>query len=237
MKIIDIPGWERIEKAVGDVAAKRWDWFPNGFQGIHAVSNQELFAGTNVGRLYFSDADELVPGFRPASSLLGAVDAIAAGRKLSFKQEYAVETLWHELVHGFTGIKPGRGAVGSEPIEEGVIQAFARHSYPMLLSEMGGTASRQDKIIAAGYAYPVVTANLLEAMRLTGITKEALMDLVMRRKQEWETELTEALSVGLGIKVDSIRRLYNYASNKSPNLFMEKLTVLARNAPRNRAGF
>jgi hypothetical protein len=46
---------------------------------------------------------------------------------------YAVETVWHELMHGMTRIQVVEQKVGKDALEEGLVQAVSRLSYQRLL--------------------------------------------------------------------------------------------------------
>lgn len=72
---------------------------------IPPVANANLFAYEENGRFYFSDTGEWVPGFKPATELSDALSRINTGERLACIEEYAVETPWHEMLHGMTGIQ------------------------------------------------------------------------------------------------------------------------------------
>ena len=233
MKIIDIVGWAEVAKAMDKLAKRNAEWFPQGFNGIHAVSNPEFFAATREGAFYFSNADELVSGFKPASLLVQAMEKAKAGEMLSFHEEYAVETLWHEIMHNLTSIRAVKIKLGKESLEEGLIQMASRYSYPSLLNEMGGTENNRSRIIENGYAYPRTARNLVEMSRLSGIDSETIAKVLIDYGQQWRPVLTEKFSEGLNIKQERIQTLYGHAVEKPLQDFIEKIRVLARNAPRS----
>ncbi|HRZ53504.1 MAG TPA: hypothetical protein P5284_10080, partial [Candidatus Contendobacter sp.] len=75
------------------------DWFPAGFGRLEVTGETHYFAKIKGDVLHLSDAESLVPGFRPASDLRQALAAIQQQTPLTFNQEYAVELLWHEALH------------------------------------------------------------------------------------------------------------------------------------------
>ena len=93
--------------------------------------------------------------WNPLQELKGAISAIRKGDKLTFKQEYAIESLWHEIRHA--------GAVGYVDINkrssrrtkamECINQFCARRSYVGFLKSIGGKSNNRDSIILDGYGY------------------------------------------------------------------------------------
>lgn len=233
MSIIEHPDWSHVETTLNTLARQRPEWFPQGFNGIYAVSSPNLFAGTHDGRIYFSDADQLVPGFKPATELASALGKIGAGDHLAFKEEYAVETLWHELMHGMTGIRATRVHAGKDAVEEGLIQSVSRISYAKLLDYWGSQAEHQERIIFEGFAYPQTARNFIEMFNQAGLDPDWLFDLLIHHGDQWQTLLGDALSIGLNIRHDRVRTLYGHAANKDITDFSKKIMVQQRNAPRN----
>ncbi len=77
-----------VSSAIQKVADNHPEWFPTGYTGIHAVANRKFFAATSSDAIYLSDADDLVPGFKPASELASAVLKRQIAKALSFTEEY-----------------------------------------------------------------------------------------------------------------------------------------------------
>ena len=93
--------------------------------------------------------------FNPLHEVKEAMKSIAAQIPLSFNQEYAIESLWHEIRHA--------GAIGWKDIRkqtedltaamECINQFCARRSYGKFLRAIGGSVSHKKEIIKSGYGY------------------------------------------------------------------------------------
>ena len=220
-----------MDRRLRRLADDQPNWFPAGYQGLWVVDGGEtLFAAVENGRFYLSNSDALVPGFRPAEALWSALRKITAGQLLSFQEEYAVETLWHEMIHERTGIMTARRVVGREPLEEGIIQLAARSTYPRLLAALGGRVpAHQATILENGLAYPLVTRNLVELTHRAGLSGEQIERILLQQGQQWPKSLMEWLAEGLNTK--RVGSLSRYANTKPLADFREKLDVQIRNAP------
>lgn len=235
LPLMALDGHAELDHALRQVAQSRSDWFPAGYQGVSVVDGGEtLFAAVEDGLFHLSNSDALVPGYRPAEALRSALRKIKTEQPLSFQEEYAVETLWHEMMHERTGIRAARRVVGQEPLEEGVIQLAARSTYQRLLAALGGeNPVHQAAILEQGLAYPQVTRNLLELTRRAGIDGAHIEQILLQQGQQWLGPLIELLSNGLNTK--RAGSLLRYANIKQLADFLEKIDVQIRNAPlRNR---
>ena len=95
--------------------------------------------------------------FNPLHEVKEAMKAIAAKKDLSFNQEYAIESIWHEIRHA--------GAMGWKDIRkkdrklrdamECINQFCARRSYGKFLRAIGGNAKHKKEIIEGGYGYKI----------------------------------------------------------------------------------
>lgn len=114
----------------------------------------------NTIRIYKTDHSVIDPFgntvvFNPLHEVKEAMKSIAAKIPLSFNQEYAIESLWHEIRHA--------GAVGWKDIRkrtedltaamECINQFCARRSYGKFLRAIGGSVSHKKEIIKSGYGY------------------------------------------------------------------------------------
>lgn len=229
MNIIKLKDFHLVESLIGDIYTKNSEWFPDGFKGIYAVNNDEFFAAVDQGAFYFSDSDTLVKGFKPASLLISAIQSQKEGNKLSFNQEYAVETLWHEMTHGITGIISTKNIIGEEPLYEGIVQMIARSTYPELMGVLGMAPLHQSEILSGGLSYPVVTRNLLYLMEVAGISVDDFRVILRENPSHWLEAFKEKLSVGINTK--RIGSLLNAATHSSLDEFKAKIAVQQKNAP------
>jgi SPP1 gp7 family putative phage head morphogenesis protein len=209
MKIIALDGFETVQKAMTELVVKKPEWFPDGFNGIHAVANDNLFAATENNTIYFSQADKLASGFKPAIELKRAVSKINAQQALSFNEEYALETLWHEMKHiDYKHRMPA--SYRANTALEGSVQFVARHSYLLLLSEMNIAVKHQQTIISSGYAYDVPVTNfrtLIAELKLNELQSALVVDDVLKRSVNVDNiinELATALSIASSYSVDKI---------------------------------
>ena len=93
--------------------------------------------------------------WNPLQELKAAIAAIRKGEKMTFGQEYSIESLWHEIRHagakgwvdGSKDTKITRGAM------ECINQFCARRSYVDFVKALGGTARHRTEIIFNGYGY------------------------------------------------------------------------------------
>ena len=112
--------------------------------------------------------------FNPLEEVKGALKAIATDVDMTFNQEYALESLWHEIRHA--------GAVGwgdisnitklRKDIMETINQFCARHSYGYFVKSLGGKANHIYDIIKGGYGYSDKIANFQHLLKYMNITQE-----------------------------------------------------------------
>ena len=236
MKIITLPGFAVVQEKLADIASKNPEWFPLGYSGIHAVSNPELYAAFNPEKalFYVSAADDPVLNFNAAQELTAALESIKAQRPLTFKNEYAIETLWHEIIHGITGIAPVVREIGKDSIQEGVVQLIARHSYHKLTNVLGYSAAHQSAIINGGYAYRQATGNLLSMADMAGVDVFSFAELIIKESNDWRLILSQLLADGMNLKAADMQPLFNQAERINTGDFKEKIKVKIRNARRNK---
>ncbi len=118
------------------------------------------FQNGNTIKIYKTDHIVIDPlgntvVFNPLHEVKEAMKSIAAQIPLSFNQEYAIESLWHEIRHA--------GAIGWKDIRkqtedltaamECINQFCARRSYGKFLRAIGGSVSHKKEIIKSGYGY------------------------------------------------------------------------------------
>lgn len=91
--------------------------------------------------------------FNPLEEFRNGLAAIKSGKTMTFNQEYAFESLWHEILHAKTKTSPQRlTSIGTKNMET-INQFCARHTYPDFMKKLGGTAVHQNEILENGYGY------------------------------------------------------------------------------------
>lgn len=115
-------------------------------------------------------------GFNPAADLKRAWNKIAGGEKLTFNEEYALESLWHETVHNRqTPTNAGGRDTISRRMMETITQWTARRTYPQFLEGLGGKAAHQAAIKARGYGYGSYIRNFDRLREALGIADDGEM--------------------------------------------------------------
>lgn len=205
MNTVDLPELAAVQRKMLEIAKDKAEWFPAGFEGVYAVARDDLFAATAGNAIYFSVEDKLVAGFRPAIDLASAFTKAKDGGQLTFNEEYAVESLWHEIKH----MTYRHETVPTKPVTRTVmdasVQFVARHSYPELLHELGLHGTNQAEISVAGYAYDVEVANyrqLLKQLKIDADRAAAVIDNALKNNADTNAlimELASALAEESGI--------------------------------------
>jgi len=153
--------------------------FVRGYHETVEVS-EDYFMATNChGRVLVSN-QTFMGTFNPASSIKAAMTKIKAGLHLSFEEEYAIESLWHEVCHNRATqyrVRPdARGPAGDIRVcMEALNQLVARHTYPSFMVKLGGTATRFEEILANGYGYSTWVRNLRRLIAWLGVGEQGLV--------------------------------------------------------------
>jgi SPP1 gp7 family putative phage head morphogenesis protein len=91
--------------------------------------------------------------FNAYNQLQNAWNNIAAGKALNWHEEYAIESLWHEITHN-TQVYAylGKDTI-KRRVSEIVTQWTARRTYPDFLKSLGGKAAHLESIKLEGIGY------------------------------------------------------------------------------------
>lgn len=172
--------------------------------------NESYFMATNsCGKIWISKKD--FPGcnnFNPARELKNAWNNVAAGKKLTFNEEYAIESLWHETVHNRQTRTPSCGdRTLSGKLMETITQWVARRTYPDFLKAIGGKPEYQDKVLTDGYGYWNRVRNFDKLLKTLGIAddKNALdyFKNVIKNceRKKYNGEISAFISKSIGEKI------------------------------------
>lgn len=111
--------------------------------------------------------------FNPLEEVKGALKAISTGVDMTFKQEYALESLWHEIRHaqavGWKDLKK-KTKLKSKTMET-INQFCARHSYRDFVKSLGGKAVHAKEIIERGYGYGSFVYNFQTLLKHINVTQ------------------------------------------------------------------
>lgn len=91
--------------------------------------------------------------FNPLQELKGAFGAIRNQKQMSFKQEYALESLWHEILHAKTQTKPAKLDSVQVKNMETINEFVARHTYDTFVEQLGGKAAHKEEVLKSGFGY------------------------------------------------------------------------------------
>ena len=72
--------------------------FLNGFKGVKTKRASYFMATDGHGTIWISSLKSS-SGFNPQSRLISALKKISSNKELEFMEEYAIESLWHEILH------------------------------------------------------------------------------------------------------------------------------------------
>lgn len=115
-------------------------------------------------------------GFNPAEEFRSGLAAIKKGEKLTFKQEYSFESMWHEILHAKTKTAPSKlAAVGTKSMET-VNQFCARHTYNQFIERLGGKAYHQAEILDRGYGYSSWITEFRDKLKANGIEEKTALE-------------------------------------------------------------
>lgn len=131
--------------------------------------------------------------FNPAKELKEALAAIKRGDELTFNQEYSIESLWHEILHGKTKSKPFDLSSGQRQTMETVNQFCARHTYDKFIEKLGGKASHKDTILDNGLGYQKWVADFRKLLKDNEISEDkAVKELMPKLLSDYSTINKEA---------------------------------------------
>ena len=150
---------EDVGKFLKDFAEVYKDYFMAGFGGLKEVK-EDYFMATNPTNGMFYISNRAYKGFIPTRDLLRAFQKIIHKLPLSFNEEYALETLWHEINHN--RVKRYVPLLKDSPqmlIMETINQLVSRHTYDEFLKKLGAEARHKAEILEKGYGYALMVKN------------------------------------------------------------------------------
>ncbi|WP_051294828.1 phage head morphogenesis protein [Maridesulfovibrio bastinii] len=138
---------DTIIKDLGDMSKRP-------IKSVQFKSASYFMATNSQGTIFLSTKN--FPGMMtPSKDLLSAFKKIGKGQQLHFHEEYALESLWHEMMHNnqvLERVRPSRDH-HSYRMMEIVNQWVSRRTYPRMLEKMGATPVHLEKVKAEGWGY------------------------------------------------------------------------------------
>lgn len=185
----------------------------NGVTSV-TVNRESYFMATYCdGRFMLSEKDFSLgngKSFNPAKNLKSAWNKLAEGKSLTWEEEYACESLWHEITHN----RQKRSYLPNKStklnIMEVVTQWTARRTYHEMLEELGGSAEHQKDIIKNGLGYGTSIRRfdrLLFALSVKDGDLLPLLQELIREKPtaEYAADVCATLARLSGVKKREIR--------------------------------
>jgi hypothetical protein len=133
--------------------------------------------------------------------LLKAMQMIREGKTLTFREEYAIENKWHEILHAKSvGLDYKSLTATQRTAMETINQFVARNSYDGFLHKLGGKAMHKEEIIKNGFGYNNEIYNLRYILSKYNISQKSLLTefktkILTEKYENIETELGHFLSV------------------------------------------
>lgn len=205
----EVKDLKEVEERLAKVVRENPEYFARGFSGIQGISQDATFMSTELdGTIYVNFATSgKDDGYNAGESLVSAFEKIKKHQSLTRHEEYAIENLWHEILHNRSTNTTILPDVDSQQgfarvVLETVNQYVARRTYPVFLEKLGGQALHQEWIIENGFGYKETVAHLR-----TMLTKAHINEDSFARKAE---KLLMGDYKNFDSKISSLlRKMYN----------------------------
>lgn len=155
----------------------------------------------------------IVPGMyselkSPSLYIVDAFENIRQGRKLTFDEEYMIETLYHEILHlAAKKWKPLKKGSSQCLAMETMNQFVSRNNYGELIEAVGGELYHQEMVITNGKGYSkyLKRLNSIKSTKSEKIKREFKQTLLTTDYDKLELWLNDFLEKNGG----SLQRLFN----------------------------
>jgi SPP1 gp7 family putative phage head morphogenesis protein len=210
------PVSDYVELAKG-VAEKARGFLRNstGVRGIALVNERYFMATDSSGFFWLSSRtyhDRKMGAFTPHKHLKDAWNKLSEGKPLIWHEEYAVESLWHEIVHNrqkiaYTG---GQQTILTRSMEI-VTQWTARRTYPEFLQSLGAKPLHLESIKKDGLGYGYYIKNFDRLLKTLKIDETALLPEMQRiidtvPRDKYLDELASYLAKESGQKASVVKK-------------------------------
>ena len=110
--------------------------------------------------------------YNPMREVRGALYAISKGEKMNFLQEYALESVWHEIMHA-GAVNWRNPKIKHDTISMELLNQFcARRTYRQLLKRLGTEPTHELAVIRHGIGYSREMNNFYSLLNKYGISEE-----------------------------------------------------------------
>ena len=218
-----IPGKRVSEQNVKDIMMEHARLFPKEYLGglmeVRISRSRSAFMSNgrypnrpgNILTIHNADfrlrgMDGEITVFNPAQEVKGAFMAIKEGRTLTFNQEYALESLWHETLHAkAAGTKNFKTISKLQIIQMETLNQFcARYTYPLFVERLGGQAANYAQIRAHGYGYGLYVRNFRSMLKHFEIDEveacQYILPRLLAEPYEKAGEIAVEFLTGKGVK-------------------------------------
>jgi SPP1 gp7 family putative phage head morphogenesis protein len=171
----DVKDYASLGGLMKEYAGQNPEAFCNGYRSIEETDGPYFMATRPIfGEFLVSKRTFVKSGnFEPSKNLLGALQNIRHGKELTFNEEYALESLWHEINHNRAkGFWPLKNQSANRCMET-LNQFVSRHTYPEFMQSLGGTARHQADVLAKGYGYNTWVENFRALLEVVGLDEKA----------------------------------------------------------------
>lgn len=157
---------------------------PHGVKSVLPAKVTDDFFMATDGKGVFKFAEIEHKGFNSRLDLLQGLDNIRLGKPLTEHHEYAIESLWHEILHnrqiGGENLMKLDQNTPARLLSEMLNQYVSRLSYGGFIERLGGKAVHQEWVLANGYGYQDSVKKfhqVLLSMQLGGLINGALFHI------------------------------------------------------------
>lgn len=163
-------------KAVKVTRAKNVNSFMSNYRDYYTQTG--TYAAANGNTIKITDKDFTLKNgvvFNPLHEIKSAMRAISENRKMTFNEEYAIESLWHEIRHsaakGWNDVRKKTDHLTE--IMECVNQFCARRTYGNFLRAIGGKPANFKDIVEQGYGYSGIVRNFGKLLDSCNISRSS----------------------------------------------------------------
>jgi len=149
----------------------------------------DFYMATNgKGGFWFREVEH--QSFNSRRDLFGGLAKCAKRQPMTRDEEYALESLWHEIWHNRqTGMDQAAKLPLRHPVRrfaETLNQGVARLTYPRFIEHLGGQATHQEWVLNTGYGYAMTVDRLWRVIRECGLDPKDLVGALATINREAE---------------------------------------------------